>query len=79
LNCQSVIREISNYLDGELEAAIREEIGRHLRDCPECTLVVTQTKYTVEIFSYSEPVALPPDVRSRLHEALRRNIRKPGQ
>jgi anti-sigma factor RsiW len=78
LNCKGVVHEISNYIDGELDAATKQELQRHLTDCKECMLVVNQTKMTVELFCDSQPVELPQDVRSRLHEALQRKIRKPG-
>jgi hypothetical protein len=68
LNCQGVIREISNYLDGEMDAALKQEIA----------MIVNQTKMTVELFCYSEAVELPTDVRSRLHEALHHKLRRPG-
>jgi anti-sigma factor RsiW len=78
LNCKGVIREISDYIDGDLEAAMKQEIERHLADCEECEMVINQTKLTVDIFCDSQPVELPTDVRSRLHDALRRKIQKPG-
>jgi anti-sigma factor RsiW len=78
LNCNRVILEISNYIDGDLDAAIRQEIEIHLHDCDGCTIIVNQTRLTVEIFCGSEAVELPQDVRSRLHEALHRKLRKPG-
>lgn len=74
MNCKGVIRELSNYLDGELEPVVLKELKRHLEQCEDCQLVVDQTKKTVEIFCDSEPVELPTDVRSRLHEALRRKM-----
>jgi anti-sigma factor RsiW len=74
LNCKSVISELSNYLDGELELAAKRQLEQHLVDCQECNLVVNQTKLTVDIFCDSEPVARPRDVQTRLHEALRRKF-----
>lgn len=74
MNCKSVISELSNYLDGELELAAKRQLEQHLVDCQECNLVVNQTKLTVDIFCDSEPVALPRDVQTRLHEALRRKF-----
>jgi anti-sigma factor RsiW len=74
LNCTSVIREISNYLDGELELPAKQELERHLEDCEDCKLVVDQTKLTVDLFCDSKPVELPPPVKLRLHEALRRKF-----
>jgi anti-sigma factor RsiW len=73
VNCQDVIRELSEYLDGELSPEARRELEEHLRDCRECQLVVDQTRMTVEIFCDSQPVPLPQDVQMRLREALRRN------
>jgi predicted anti-sigma-YlaC factor YlaD len=78
LNCKRVILEISNYLDGELDATIMQEIEFHLRDCEGCTVIVRQTKLTVDIFCSSEPLELPPDVRTRLHKTLTRNLQRPN-
>lgn len=72
MNCDGIIREISDYIDGELDAAMKQELERHLAICKECTMIIDQTKMTVELFCNEEPVELPPDVRSRLHEALLR-------
>ncbi len=77
MNCKGVIREISNYIDGDLDAAMKQELERHLDHCEDCAMVVNQTKMTVEIFCDSQPVELPTDVRSRLHEALQRKLREP--
>jgi anti-sigma factor RsiW len=79
LNCKGVIRELSSYIDDELDVAVRLEIEGHLADCGDCALVVDQTKRTVEIFCGCEPVELPEDVKSRLHEALRKKIKKTAQ
>jgi anti-sigma factor RsiW len=76
LNCTGAIREISNYLDGELEATIRIELEEHLRECEGCAVIVRQTQLTVRIFCDDRPVELPKDVRSRLHETLKRKIHK---
>jgi len=79
LNCKGVIREISNYIDGALEPVEKQELERHLAHCEDCKIVVDQTKLTVDVFCDSEPVELPSDVRSRLHEALRRKLSEKRQ
>jgi len=75
LNCRGVIRELSDYLDGELDASARAELERHLERCEDCRLVVDTTRKTVQIFCNSEPVPLPSDVRDRLHAALEKRLR----
>jgi len=76
LNCEEVIHELSVYIDGELAEALLQEMESHLEECSECKLVVNQTKKTIEIFCDSEPIELPVEVRSRLHDALRRKFKE---
>jgi len=78
LNCKSLIREISDYIDGDLEQSVKRELERHLEHCGECKMVVDQTRLTVEVFYDSKPVELPGDVKSRLHDALRRKLIEKG-
>ena len=78
MNCKGVIREISNYIDGDLELPAKQELERHLEHCGECNLVVNQTRLTVEIFCDSKPIELPGEVKSRLHDALRRKLSERG-
>lgn len=79
MNCDEVIHELSDYIDGELGATLHKELESHLQECSECKLVVNQTKKTIEIFCDSEPVELPVEVRSRLHDALRRKFKEAAQ
>jgi len=74
LNCRSIIREISDYLDGEIELSEKQELERHLEDCIDCKMVVDQTRLTVDVFCDSKPVELPADVKFRLHDALHRRL-----
>jgi len=71
LNCKGVIRELSNYIDGDLDPVVKQELERHLEHCEDCTMIVDQTKKTIEILCGSQPVSLSTDVRSRLHAKLR--------
>jgi anti-sigma factor RsiW len=72
LNCKGVIHELSNYIDGDLDSVVKQELERHLEHCEDCTMVVDQTRKSIEMLCDSQPVSLPDDVRSRLHSALHR-------
>jgi anti-sigma factor RsiW len=74
LNCRDVVKKLSDYLDGDLEPAVAQDLDRHLGGCKECTLIVNQTRLTVEIFCDAEMVELPKQVSARLHEALRKKL-----
>jgi anti-sigma factor RsiW len=76
LNCNSVIRRISSYIDGELEATVVQEIELHLVQCKHCTYLVQQTRLTINLYYDSDLVDFPVEVRARLHETLRRKIRQ---
>ena len=79
MNCQTVIRELSTYLDGNLEAVAITELEIHLNRCEDCRIIVDTTRKTIEIYCKAEPVPLPEDVRTRLHEALWKRLgRKPA-
>ena len=71
MNCKGVIRELSNYIDGELELAIQQELERHLSHCEDCTMILDQTKKSIEILCDSEPIPLPADLHTKLRTAFR--------
>jgi hypothetical protein len=76
LNCAGVIRHVSSYIDGDLQATIVEEIELHLKTCRDCLILVQQTKLTVRLYYDSDLVDYPVEVQARLHETLRRKICK---
>jgi len=77
VKCKNVVRELSDYLEGQLDKAVMADLERHLENCEDCRLVVDTTKKTVQIFCNSDPVPLPEETRSRLHQALFSRLRKP--
>lgn len=74
MNCRGACRELSNYIDGDIDADLRQELEHHVQNCKKCTVVLNQLKRTVELFCDAEPVDLPPDVRTRLYAALQSKL-----
>jgi len=72
LNCKKVIREISSYLDGELDEELKRSLEAHLMACHHCQVVFDTTRKTIELYCDGKVFPLPEGVRTRLHEALRR-------
>jgi anti-sigma factor RsiW len=79
VKCKEIIKELSSYLDGELDPALAAEVERHTEHCEDCRLVVDTTRKTIRIFCNSQPAALPPDVHERLHKALEKRLRPGGR
>ena len=71
MNCQEVFREISNYLDGDLDADLKRAIEAHACGCHHCEVVVNTTRKTIELYCDGRLFALPFEVRERLHIVLR--------
>lgn len=78
MNCEKLKKALAEFLDGELEAAICEQIEQHLIACPDCEIVVSSTRRTLALYrGQSLYVELPLDVRERLTLKLRRTLRDP--
>ena len=71
MNCQKVFQEISNYLDGDLDAELKRAIEAHACGCHHCQVVVNTTRKTIELYCDGRLFALPFEVRQRLHVVLR--------
>lgn len=70
MNCQEVIRELNEYLDGELDPTLRKGLEKHLSQCADCDIVVDTTRKTIDLYCNCAPLPLPDDVRERLNRAL---------
>jgi predicted anti-sigma-YlaC factor YlaD len=76
VNCKSVVKELEDYLDEDLDAVLRNELEGHLSTCKKCRVFVDTTRKTIQIYCNSEPAPLPEDTRSRLHQALEKHLRR---
>lgn len=74
--CKTVIRQLSEFIDGELARDLAEELSRHLAHCEDCRIVVDTCRKTVEIYCNTEPLPLPDGVRERLDRALAQRLGK---
>jgi anti-sigma factor RsiW len=70
MKCGEMLEALSDYIDGELEARLCAEIEAHMRDCPDCQIMVDTLRKTVVLYRLHGQVEVPPDVRSRLYAVL---------
>ena len=70
MTCREVIRKLSDYLDGELDPVLAEQLTRHLEHCEDCGLVVDTTQKTIEFYCNAEPAPLPDEIRRQVERAL---------
>lgn len=70
MKCSEFLNELTNYLDGVLDARTKSELEDHLNWCHNCYVVCDTTKKTIEIYRDSELYELPEDLRGRLRSAI---------
>ena len=75
MTCKEVIRKLSEYLDGELDPVLAEQLTRHLEHCEDCGLVVDTTRKTIQMYCDAEPAPLPNEVRRQLDRAFAEKFR----
>jgi anti-sigma factor (TIGR02949 family) len=71
LNCENLLGSLSDYLDGELNPQLCQEIEKHLAGCENCRVVLNTTKRTIDLVQApAEKSDLPDEVRERLFKRL---------
>lgn len=68
--CKDMLGNLSDYIDGELEAELCAEIEQHVSECVNCSIVVDTLKRTVTLYHEHGHEPLPDDVKLRLLAAL---------
>ena len=49
-HCKQLLGNLSEYIDGDLQAELCAEIEAHLKDCDNCRVVINTLKKTVELY-----------------------------
>ena len=69
--CRKLLNSLSDYVDGDLQQELCDEIELHMKDCENCQIVVDTLSKTVSLYqTSSEAAVVPDDVRQRLFHLL---------
>ena len=74
LTCKNLLAELNTYLDDEADPKLREDLKRHVNECPNCWVIVDTTKKTLKVYKGMQPQALPVDIENRLMNALAKRM-----
>ncbi len=74
VDCGVVWREVSNYLDGDVDPTLHAAIDEHLRGCARCAAVVEGTRNVVELYGDERMTDVPLGYSYRLHQRLDENM-----
>jgi anti-sigma factor RsiW len=70
VTCSDFLKELTDYLDGAMDAQTKAELEDHLQWCHNCYVVCNTTKMTIEIYRDSSLYELPEDLRDKLQTAI---------
>lgn len=68
--CHDLLGQLSDYVDGELEASLCAELEAHLAECPNCRVMVDTVRKTIILYRTQAAVELPSDIEARLYKVL---------
>jgi Putative zinc-finger len=71
MNCDDLLRRLTEYREGALDEAICVEVRVHLSSCHPCAEVQRDLEDLVRLCGCADRPRMPEDLRRRLLERLR--------
>ena len=70
ISCLEIWREISNYIDDEVDPELRARMEAHFSVCAHCTAVLNGTKNVVKLVADGFEYELPRGFSERLYNKI---------
>ena len=70
ISCLEVFRQISNFIEGELDPQLRARLEAHFKDCAHCSAVIDGTRNVVRLVGDGKTFDLPAGFSDRLKKRL---------
>jgi len=71
LECKDLLGNLSNYIDGELDDSMCQELKRHMAGCENCRIVYDTMTRTILLYQVeAKEMEIPNDIRGRLFTTL---------
>jgi hypothetical protein len=74
MNCEEVLRELSNYIDQAVSPELLLEMESHLRACGSCAVTLKTTRSIVRALNDDQLMSVPPGYSARLYKKLQAHI-----
>ena len=74
IQCQDIWREISNYLEGEIDPVFRAALEKHIEYCRPCTAVLDGTHNIIVLLGDDRAFELPAGFTERLFNRVNEEI-----
>ena len=70
IDCLEVWRQISNYLEGEVDSALRASMASHFKDCAHCSAVLDGTRNVMKLVGDGKAFEIPAGASQRFYKKL---------
>ncbi len=74
MNCEQVWQEISNYLESDLDPALRTAMDEHFRECRQCASVLQGTRNIIQLYGDQRLFEVPSGYSWRMRGRIARNM-----
>ncbi|MFZ2358021.1 MAG: zf-HC2 domain-containing protein [Anaerolineae bacterium] len=68
--CRKLLKDLSDYVDGDLDELLCVEIERHMDACDNCRVVVDTLRKMVLLYHDLPVEPMPPEAEARLFRCL---------
>lgn len=74
VSCERVWQEISNYLENDVDPALRSALENHVHHCKDCTAVLEGTRNVIQLYGDNRLFPIPMGYSWRLRRRLANNM-----
>jgi len=71
ISCIEVWREVSNFVDGEVDAELGARMEAHFKGCAHCTAILDGMKNVVKLVGDGVEYEMPAGFSSRLQSKIK--------
>jgi hypothetical protein len=75
VNCERVWSEISNYVDGDVDAALHSAMDEHFYSCRKCASVLAGTRNVIRLYGDERMLDVPEGFGRRLERRIAKDTR----
>lgn len=74
LDCKHVWHEISNYIDEDIDPAVRASVEEHLATCRHCAAILDSTRNIIYLVADERTFSLPIGFSERLRARIKMEL-----
>jgi hypothetical protein len=74
ISCVEVLREVSNYVDNDVDRELRERMEEHFKGCEHCLAVLDGTRNIVRLVGDGRSFEVPAGFSGRLRSVLAQKL-----